>query len=252
MTKHSSVKITYWAYPTSDGSFEDLDGIDDFRKELDEEFISVIRPRRGDLGGGLYELAVEIISHISLFDFLSFLAQGVAFDLIKSGTKALVLRPFLAAYRKLRERNPEKRVDIEQLVILFQDTTVTLYGIFEDSIFKHLKGIFEALVAHSPNLTLPSGERPVEIHIPVFEDPSTDRLCRFRVKLSIDEVITDINEDDYFKLWGISYDFSGFRVYDVKNKLLVDNEFYTEERYNREWNERWSRAQIKQARDSHA
>ena len=235
----AAVKITYWAEQKKDSvSIYDFEGIDDFRKELDENYIAVVQGRPGPLGG-LYELAVEFISNLTLIEVAKFLLGGIAFDVIKSGTKAFVLRPFLRAYQKLKDRNPSFRLDIEKFRIIFQDTAIVVYKITDDSVFAKLEDILKAVAIHSDRLTLGTGERPFEIHVPVFEDPAKDPPCRFRVKLDVDETIAGISKSDYLRLWGLRYDYAGDRVYDVDKALLIDNEFYDLNRYWNEMEQRW-------------
>jgi len=124
---------------------------------------------------------------------------------------------------------------------MFQDSILVIYKITDDSIFSQLESILGAIAKHYENLVLASGETPLEIHVPVLEDLAQDRLCRFRVLLDVDETIANVTTDDYFKLWGISYDFSrNFRIYDLTRELLIDEEFYTQQRYNVLWEE-WYR-----------
>jgi hypothetical protein len=125
-----------------------LDGIVEFREELAKEYVSVVHGRPGALGG-LHQFAVEIVSHLTLQDVATFLLSGMAYDVIKSGTKAFILRPFITAYRKLRDRNPKLRVDIEQLAIIFQDSTLIIYKITDDSICETLEGILTAVASYA-------------------------------------------------------------------------------------------------------
>ncbi len=211
METGTSIKISYWAPPKNDGSMsiDDFDGIDEFRAELAQDYISVIHGRPAGRGGGLHELVVEFVSKLTLVDVAKFLMEGIAFDLIKSGTKAFILRPFIAAYKKLRGRNQGKQtIDIAELRFIFQDSFLVIYKVSEDSIFLSLENILKTFGEHSPALTLKSGERPFEIHIPVFEDPAKDCLCKFRVLLDVDETIEDITPSDYFKFWGVSYNYA--------------------------------------------
>ena len=109
----------------------------------------------------------------------------------------------------------------------------------DNSIFSQLEKILATFAVHYDSLCLASGEKPFEVHIPVFEDQNEDRLCRFRVLLDVDETIRNIAPSDYFKFWGLWYDYSGaFRVYDLERRLLLDTEFYTLDRYWEEWKRR--------------
>jgi hypothetical protein len=246
----AALKVLYWTAPLPGNKVEELDGLDEFKSELSKDYVSVVQSRPGERGGGLYELVVEFISAITLQDFATFLLQGIAYDLIKSGSKAFILRPFLDAYEKFKSRNADRRVDIDELKIVFQDTTIILHQISENSIFLQLGDILSHLANHSHHLVVGEAERPFEIVIPVFEDPSDDPPCRFREKLDVDETIPGFSDKDYFGFWGLWYEFAKFRVYDVQNKALLHEEFFTAERYWAAMDERWARERQRRDRDA--
>jgi hypothetical protein len=230
-----SIRVTYWSEQTGNTSIDDFEGIDEFRDELAENYASFVKGRPGDLGG-INELLIEIFSNVPFAEVAKFLAEGIAFDLIKSGTKSFVLKPFLTAYKKLKEKNESKGIDIETLRIAFQDSEVIVYKIEHDSIYSHLEKTLTMIADNYPRFELASGELPVEIHVPVFEDDSEDRFARYRVQLDVDETIENISASDYFNLWGLKYDFArSSRVYDVSRKLLIDDEFLTKEEYDSMW-----------------
>ena len=238
-----SVKITYWAEQIGENQLHDLDGVDDFRHDLEREYAAAIHGRPGDLGGGLLHLAVEFVSSISMADVATFLASGMAYDLIKEGTKSLVLRPFIRAYQRLKDRNRDNSLDIDVLRLVLRDSVIIIYRLADGSIVDNLGKILATVGAEYRGLVLRSGETPFEIHVPVFADPSDDRLSGFRVLLDVDEVIRPKPGADYFKLWGLHYDFSRTtRVYDVGRHLLIDEEFLTQDRYDIMWNERFRRS----------
>jgi hypothetical protein len=168
----------------------------------------------------------------------------MAFDLIKHGTEAFVLKPFLAAYEKLKEINRAHNsvIDIAELRLEFQDCTVILHRISEDSIITQLEQILLTLGRHYPRLVLDNGVRPLVLHIPVFEVTETNAPCRFRVIGEIDETISSKSLEDYFGYWGLEYDYDcGVRVYDVANQLLIDQGFLTLEVYWAEMERRWKK-----------
>ncbi len=102
-----------------------------------------------------------------------------------------------------------------------------------------------AIFTERKDQILRKGEQPFEIHIPVFEDPAEDRLSRFRVLLDVDETIRPNAAADYFRFWGLQYDFSRTaRVYDLQRHLLIDERFLTLEWYRIEWESRrrWARS----------
>ncbi len=234
-----AVKITYWAEQVGPTSINTLVGLDEFRHELDQEYSSVVHGRPGDLGG-LYQLAVHFISNITLADIAALIGSGVAYDLLKSGSKAFVLRPFLNAYKQLRDRNPSFRIDIEELRLEFQDSIVAIDSTYSNAIPSQVGDLLTILAKSYSKLVLPSGEAPFEIRIPVLEDTSEDRISRFRATLEVDEMIARRSKEDYFGYWGLWYDYSRqFRVLDVQRQLLIDEGFLSRDRYWQIMEEKW-------------
>jgi hypothetical protein len=55
----------------------------------------------------------------------------------------------------------------------------------------------------------------------------------------VDETILGNAPDDYFKFWGLEYDIFRTRVYDLTNRMLLDEEFNTLERHGAELTRRF-------------
>jgi hypothetical protein len=234
-----AIAVRYWAAQAGPNGLHDLDGIGDFRNDLEEHYVALVKGRPAGLGG-LYRLSVEIVSIFTLGHVVRLLLDGIAFDLLKEGTKRFALRPFLAAYRKLKDRNKHGHADIQELRLIFQDSIVTIDGLGDDSIATSIGEILRSLAANYSNLLLASGEAPYEIHVPVFEDPADDRPSRFRALLDFDETLPSVGLEDYYKLWGLWYDFfSQHRVYDVPRRLLLDEGFMSRQEYWAVMEERW-------------
>jgi hypothetical protein len=230
-----SVKILYWTEQIGPNSINDFEGIDEFKKALNEDYISVVQARPGDLGG-LYQLVVDFVSNMTLQDVVRIFLEGTTFDLIKSGEKAFVLRPFINAYKALQELNKNSRLDIEELNFTFQDTTIHIDQIGSECITEQLNRIFNTIAVNYEYMRLPSGEAPFEIFLPIFEDTADNRLIRFRSKLDVDETIVSFKAADYFNYWGAVYDYARkWMVYDLANKQLLDEEFYNRQRYWQSW-----------------
>lgn len=240
MKQDVAIRIDYWAEQEGNDLWK-LEGIKEFQDDLSQDYISRVRGHPGDLGGGLYELAVQVIANISAQDFVNLVASGVAFDLMKVGVKSFFLRPFLAAYEKLKALNHDREVDIHQIEFIFNDAEVLIKKICANSIYESLGEVIQNLAKNFGNLRNSGGELPYTIQIPVFEDPEKI-LCRFRVRLDVDETIEKITAADYFGYWGISYEFErASRVFDVKRMLLIDSDFLTSDLYWQKWKENRSR-----------
>ncbi len=239
METGTAINVKYWIASDQGRNFTDLDGIDEFRRELASDYISVVKGRPAG-AGGFTHLYVEIISSFSLSHLVQLLIDGIAFDVIKRGAESFVLRPFFAAYEKLRDRNKGNRsIDIGELQVHFQDSILLTHEVREDTIVPNLGKLLLCLAQNYDHLTLGHGESPFLIHIPVFEDPDEDRPRRFRVRGDIDETIPSDGPADYFKFWGLEYVVeTDRRVYDVARQLLLDERFNTLDEHWAEWTQR--------------
>ncbi|MFZ2541009.1 MAG: hypothetical protein WAW75_04445 [Gallionella sp.] len=235
-TPAPSVKVHYWF---GDG---DLEGVEEFRSELSASYsIAEVKGGQGELGGGLYTLFIEIASSIALPNFLQLIVDGVAFDLIKLGAHNLVLRPLLAAHKKLRTRNHRgDDADIAELKLLFNDSVVTIDAAnrVHQKIADSIGELLTLLARHYKHLALATGERPIHIYIPVIEDTGEDPVSRFRAVLEVDEEMR-ISNKVFFEYWGLKYSKGAVRVYDVANKLLIDEAFISREFYWDRMQDRW-------------
>lgn len=231
-----AVKILYWA-DSEAGRLFLPDGIVEFQDSLANNYVSNVQARPGP-HGGLYGLTVEFLTSFTLKHFLGLILDGIAYDLVKSGSNALILRPFVTAYNALRKRNEGGRfgVQIDEICMSFQDSVVLIRDLGRDTILENLRAILEALARNYKRLELRTGEKPFTIIIPILEDVAEKRLCRFRELLDVDETIRDLGDERYLELWGAQYDYSATsRVYDVQKQVLLDEKFYTRGEYSRLW-----------------
>ena len=230
-----AIQVDYWAIQDSPTALHEIEGIAEFQADLRTHYLARVHGRPGDLGGGLYEFVIRVLANVSLEDLAKLIADGVAFDLLKSGTRSFVLRPFLGAYKNLRSRNLKRDIDIHELRFLFNDAEVVITKISKDSVYESLGEIFRMLAECYEILRNGQGEYPYSLQIPVFEDPDK-KICRFRTLLDVDETISKVTAADYMGYWGVYYDFERKpRVFDVQRRLLIDSDFLTNERYWQEW-----------------
>lgn len=234
-----SVTIKYWTYPDGSPTGREPDGIEDFRNSLSASYVSLVRGQAGALGGGLYELSIELVTSISLRDVVGLIAGGVAYDVIKSGAHSLVLRQLISAYEVLRAKNKKENIEVEDLKLTFQDADLFIRRVTAKPLFDSLGEILKQVADNYTAMKGKTGEVPFEVHIPVFEDPEK-RLCRFRDLLDVDETIENITQADYFRYWGVRYNLEGqVRVFDVSRKLLIDERYLTRREYWEEWHRDW-------------
>jgi len=236
----AAINVSWWFGETP------LEGEAEFSSELAESYaVSVVRGRRGPLGGGLYQLFVEFLSQLSLSEVAKIILEGAAFDLIKSGTKAFFIRPFLEAFKRFTSRQNDEKLGIDRIRFVFQDAALTIEVLPNAEILSELGNIFRALAENLEAITLDSKGQLFEIVVPVFVDFSDQRVCKFRTLLSVDETldVRRISGADYLKFWGLEYysERSPSCVYDVERKCVIEERFCTESQY-------WARTSAKEPR----
>jgi len=236
-----AIKIDYVASP-DEGRFDVApEGIEEFRRDLEEAYVSLVRSHPGVRGGGWYQFLIQVTSNITLRDIANLILSGIAYDLLKSGASSFVLRPLLNAYEKLKERNTRIQFGVDEISFLFQDTDIMIKKIGTQSLRWDIDQIFTTLAKDIEFLTRPSGELPYVIHIPVFEDPKP-RFCRFRSMLDVDETIQGITSPSYFQYWGIRYSRAGkICVFDVQRQLILDEKYMTQSEYWTTWEKEWAK-----------
>ncbi|MFC1730724.1 hypothetical protein ACFL6I_10365 [candidate division KSB1 bacterium] len=236
-----AIRIDYWTYPDGSPTGEEPEGIEEFRNDLQDNYVSLVRGQSSACGGGLYELVVQVASSISLRDFANIILGGIAYDLVKSGTHSFVLRPLIAAFMNLKSRNKKQNIEVDELKFSFQDADIIVKKVATKPLFDELERVFKAVAESYEFLKGRNGELPYEIHIPVFEDPDP-RFCRYRSLLDVDETIEEVSADSYLHLWGVRYNLEGqIRVFDVQRQILIDDRYMTQEEYLEAWKLEWAK-----------
>lgn len=220
---YKSIKIEYWTFPEG----QDFDGIEEFVNEIDKDYFLTVSKKRTDaLGGGLYDLIIEISEDLSLIELAkSYIEDGVKFYI---GYHA---KEIFKTIRKLFEKNKDLNPSVEQFSIKFKDCKVILYEVYENAIEESFESVITELikVASEHKKTF---KRAKEIHIPIFKHKDSYNICKYRVKLNVDENMTEFKKSDYLNFWGIKTKKKEF-VYNVENGKLKNIKFYTQESYDK-------------------
>lgn len=218
-----NIKIKYWTFP--DGT--DLKGIEKFIDEIDSDyFLTVTKKRTDALGGGLYDLIIEICEDLSLIE--------LAKSYVQDGVKLYIgyhAKTIYNSVKKLFENNKELRPSIEKISIKYKDCKIVFYEIYENGIEDNFEKVIYQLFdfAHSNKKSF---KKIKKIHVPIFKHNDEYDLCEFRVKLNVDENITEFKSEDYTSFWGVQTKNKKY-VYEVENKNKINEEFYTQNRYDK-------------------
>lgn len=208
--------------PLNDDNFKDfssvgfnkhleIDGLDYFKKNLEKHFFSQVTVRNYSPTHNSVSLVVELDCNFGLIEALHHFEKNTW------GNFESHRNSFSGALNHLKERNSVK-IDVEELSIFLQDTSIILNRIYDQSISEQLQNIFSKINEHVIYFTKGLTEIPNEIYIPVFED---------NVMENSDIQLMNSNsgkksEQSYFSFWGL-YHFSeeDAVVYDVDNQLII-------------------------------
>lgn len=232
---NKSIKIEYWTYPEG----QDFDGIEEFVNEIDKNYFLTVSKKRTDaLGGGLYDLIIEISEDLSLIE----LAKSYAQDGIKLyiGYQA---KEIYNSIKRLFEKNRELKPLVEQISVKFKDCKVIFYEVYKNGIEENFEEVITEIIEFaSANKKL--FNKTTEIHLPIFNHKDNYKICNYRVKLYVDENILDFEKANYHNFWGIKTK-KKYYVYNVKNNKLKKKKFYTQESYDKLFDRASKKGKIK-------
>ena len=124
---------------------------------------------------------------------------------------------FVGALDQLEESN-NLPLEVEEFSLFFNDTSIIVNRIFDQSIAQQLENIFIEIHKHAEHFTKGSNEIPYEIYVPVFED----NLMENEHALLMNIKSGNNSEQDYFSYWGMYfYSEDEAVVYDLKNQCII-------------------------------
>ncbi|MCK9337590.1 MAG: hypothetical protein M0P43_07155 [Arcobacteraceae bacterium] len=221
--RQKKIVIEYWTDPDGD----DFRDINEFVKNINQDYFLTLNKKRTDAcGGGLYDFIIKITEDISLLE----LAKSYAED----GVKIIIgysLKKIFDSTKALFEKNKEFSPSIEELVIDYKDCKVRIYNIYENGI----EECFDDIMKELCDLKLADKKffkKIKTIHLPIFNNNDLYKICDYRVKLNVDEPLTNLTNKDFFNYWGISKQKHKY-VYDVKNKKVFKQKYYTQKTYDK-------------------
>ena len=232
---YKSIKIEYWTFPEG----QDFDGIEEFVEEIDKDyFLTVSKKRTDSLGGGLYDLIIEISEDLSLVELTkSYVEDGVKLYL---GYQA---KEIYKTIRKLFEKNKDLKPSVEQISVKFKDCKVIFYEVYENAIEENFELVIAELI-QTASEHKKIFKRAKEIHIPIFNQKDSYNICNYRVKLNFDENMTEFGKADFLKFWVIKSKKKHF-VYNVQKKKMKKKKFYTQKSYDKLFNWAFENGKIK-------
>lgn len=195
---------------------KEIIGIDEFLKSLDFHYFSSVKLNNKHITFNSISLVLEISCNLDLLELLAH------FNTDRWGHNGKEKSPLQQELEILDLKN-KYHIDIEELTIFLNDTSVVIKRIYDKSIPTQLNDILKQIAFNYVFLTRGLTQKPYEIFVPIFEDTLEN---------------PDNNEDEmniapksYSEFWGIYLDKDDeASIYDVNKNTYVsgDLEFLSE------------------------
>ncbi len=190
-------------------------GLDTFIKNLERDFFAEATVTySGDCNCNI-NLDIQLQCNFGLTESLFHFNKGNWGNFHFNGVQPnLWVSPLQAALQELTDKNA-LCVDINELTIQLNDTSIIIPKIYSKSIAAQLKNIITAVSENFVHFTRRLSEMPYEIFVPVFEDQAhTDEDHKdYRNKTSL----------DYYRYWGLYFDSDDKpSIYNLKEKSVID------------------------------
>ncbi|MRH99791.1 hypothetical protein GH721_04520 [Kriegella sp. EG-1] len=190
-----------------------LNGLQEFKRSLEKFFISQVTLREYLTNDdNEVKLIIEVASPWKFTENVKYFRNSALSDI---GYNSKVLLNILASLQEIND----VLIDIEELSIVTEDTTVVIQRIGNLSIARQYDNILRVVLNSYNYMVSQIREVPEEIHIPVLTDNSNESYT------ILSELTNKKSEKEYFSYWGLCYA-SNFDtiIYDVKNSDFIFEE----------------------------
>jgi len=170
---------------------KEIEGIEDFLNSVEFHYFSNIKLRNKHYAFNSISLVLELNCNLNLLELLSHHNIG------RWGNNGHQVAPLHQALELLNSKNNHD-VDIEELTIFLNDTSIVIKRIYNKSISTQLNDVLKQIAFNYVFVTRGLTQKPYEIFVPIFE-----------------ETIGNINSDNerhnntpksYSEFWGIYLD----------------------------------------------
>jgi hypothetical protein len=234
-TRKPIINLSYWTFPEGE-MFTDFQDLTVFEQELKEDYEVNIESQPTDaLGGGLYELAIQFITDTDFKAYALEIIRDKSKEVISGGviaSSALLWKKLFRGIQNLFAKNSALEPKVSNLTMVFNDTTIVIYSIYENSISEVTDELVKKIAEHYNEIEKGEPVKIAYIHVPIFNKIDTYAVCAYRVKLAVDENISSFTKSDYFNIWGIEFLDGTKAVYELNGQRLTKAPFYTQAEYD--------------------
>ena len=190
-------------------------GLKTFLLKIEKDFFCKVSIVNQDSFTTTNDLVLDVSFNFNLSEGLSILALGKlnGQDLMLQNEKDSF---FQKAFQKLRIAS-NNLFDIKELNLIFKDSTIVVYRIFENSIALELNKIIIELHKSYTYFTKGLTQLPYEIHVPILENSN------FYTKSAlVNNNTKEENQKSYYSFWGLYFDCKvDSDIYDAQGKEII-------------------------------
>ncbi|GLU44531.1 hypothetical protein [Allomuricauda sp. NBRC 101325] len=199
-------------------TFEVALGLDDFIKKLERDFFATAKFHcKYDAKTHKVDLVIHLYHNFSLHDCLRHMNNGDwgKSSIPRDNSLNFTLQDSL---KELNRSNSNCKFDIAELSLYFEETSVIVSRLYEQSISTQIGKIIAEIGNHYVFFTKGLTEMPYEIFVPVFEEdmPTSNNLQKR-------------NKSGYFDYWGLYYDNEHQHqamIYSLRKKKLYQEDLF--------------------------
>jgi len=183
-----------------------INGLDNYLKLLEYHYFSQVSLSNYNVHERGIDLELNLRCSFDLLDLLTHFNSNRWGKSISTTTS-----PFYSGFNTLLSQN-NASLDIEELTILLNDTTIVIKRLYDKSILQQFNTIISEIANHYVYFTKGLTEKPYEIFVPVFEDHMDGQHLN-----------TPKNKpQNYFDFWGIYLDTQeDALIYDLNKNSFI-------------------------------
>jgi len=192
-------------------------GLDGYLKSLEKHYFADVSLRNYNSNAYAVEMTIDMRCHLSLLEMLEFYTKS------RWGFNGVEASALKRSFDALTEVNT-LQLDIEELTLLLDDTSIVIKKIYNQSIPDQLNEILSEISNHYIYFSKGLTEKPYEIFVPVFEDCVTENGMDYPLFHGKEKT-----PKSYFEFWGVYLESQeDSLIYDVRKNAYIpaDLDFY--------------------------
>jgi len=186
-----------------------IEGLNIFKKNLEKHFFSKVNIRDFSNDNTCIKLIIDLNCNLSIVETLHH------FNIGSWGNFECEINSLATSLKTLQDSNVV-HIEIEELSIFLNDTSIIINTVYDQSIPEQLENILKKIDKHYIYFTNGLMKIPYEIYVPVFEENVDQDTSLILNTCNMN------NENDFYCFWGLYFlDQEEAVIYDLKTLEIV-------------------------------